>query len=265
MANKKLDALVFSTAKNRDEIIQDTVTTLNSRENKNPENKYIAQVTHVYKDGENAGKQYYIVSDALKNEKSLDSNVLDINAGLSTEQVQALIAQAQLNGANIDIEAIRSLIAEQLAKNPANITEQRVQELISQSVSSKVSETRVNELIDNKLLENSIKVVNVESDGVIDISKGDYFRLNMTHGVALQLKNEPSSVTQPVYSFLLEILNGDRYALTWFDSISWSKGIAPSFENNRRSLFAFIVTDSIIGINVSKELDTKPRLRKERA
>ena len=54
MANKKLDALVFSTAKNKDEIIQDTVNTLNSRENKNPNNKYIAQVTHVYKDGENA-------------------------------------------------------------------------------------------------------------------------------------------------------------------------------------------------------------------
>ena len=105
MANKKLDALVFSTAKNKDEIIQDTVSTLNSRENKNPENKYIAQVTHVYKNGDNAGKQYYIVSDALKNEKSLDSNVLDIDVGLSTEQIQALIAEAQLNGANIDTEA----------------------------------------------------------------------------------------------------------------------------------------------------------------
>ena len=266
MANKKLDALVFSTAKNKDEIIQDTVSTLNSRENKNPDNKYIAQVTHVYKDGENAGKQYYIVSDALKNEKSLDSNVLDINVGLSVEQIQALIAEAQLNGVNIDQEVLKNLIAQELAKNPTTgITEQRVQELITQSISSKVSETRVNELIDNKLLDNSVKVVNVESDGVIDISKGDYFRLNMSQSMALQLKNEPSSVAQPVYSFLLEILNGDRYALTWFDSISWSKGLLPSFENNRRSLFAFIVTDSIIGINVSKELDTKPRLRKERA
>ena len=63
MANKKLDALVFSTAKNKDEIIQDTVITLNSRENKNPDNKYIAQVAHVHKDSENARKKYYIVSD----------------------------------------------------------------------------------------------------------------------------------------------------------------------------------------------------------
>ena len=139
MANKKLDALVFSTAKNKDEIIQDTVTTLNSRENKNPDNKYIAQVTHVYKDGENAGKQYYIVSDALKNEKNLDSNVLDIGAGLNVEQVQALIAEAGLNGANISTDTLTSLITQELAKNPTNITEQRVQELITQSVSSKVS------------------------------------------------------------------------------------------------------------------------------
>ena len=261
MANKKLDALVFSTAKNKDEIIQDTVSTLNSRENKNPDNKYIAQVTHVYKDGENAGKQYYIVSDALKNEKSLDSNVLDINVGLSVEQIQALIAEAQLNGAN----TLTSLITQELAKNPTNITEQRVQELISQSISSKVSETRVNELIDNKLLDNSVKVVNVESDGVIDISKGDYFRLNMSQSMTLQLKNEPSSVAQPVYSFLLEILNGDRYALTWFDSISWSKGLLPSFENNRRSLFAFIVTDSIVGINTAKELGIKAHTRSLKA
>lgn len=279
MANKKIDTLVLSRTQSKDEIVEATVATLNSRENKNVENKYIAQVTHTYKDGENAGKQYYIVSDALKNEKSLDSNVLDINVGLSVEQVQALIAQAQLNGANISTDTLTSLITQELAKNPANITEQRVQELISQSaiteqkvqelitqsVSSKVSETRVNELIDSKLLDSSVKVVNVESDGVIDISKGDYFRLNMSQSMTLQLKNEPSSVAQPVYSFLLEILNGDRYALTWFDDISWSKGLLPSFENNRRSLFAFIVTDSIIGINVSKELDTKPRLRKERA
>ena len=266
MANKKLDALVFSSTKNKNEIVQATITTLNSKENKNPGNKYLAQVSHIHTDGENAGKQYFVVSDGLKTEKSLSSNLLDINVGLSTEQVQALIAQAQLNGANIDQEVLKNLIAQELAKNPTTgITEQRVQELVAQSISSKVSETRVNELIDNKLLDNSVKVVNVESDGVIDISKGDYFRLNMSQSMALQLKNEPSSVAQPVYSFLLEILNGDRYALTWFDSISWSKGLLPSFENNRRSLFAFIVTDSIIGINVSKELDTKPRLRKERA
>ena len=266
MANKKLDALVFSTAKNKDEIIQDTVSTLNSRENKNPDNKYIAQVTHVYKDGENAGKQYYIVSDALKNEKSLDSNVLDINVGLSVEQIQALIAEAQLNRANIDQEVLKNLIAQELAKNPTTgITEQRVQELITQSISSKVSETRVNELIDNKLLDNSVKVVNVKSDGVIDISKGDYFRLNMSQSMALQLKNEPSSVAQPVYHFVLEVLNANKYTLTWFNGISWSKGLAPVFKNNARSVFAFIVSDSIVGINIAKELDIKAHTRSLKA
>ena len=117
-------------------------------------------------------------------------------------------------------------------------------------------------VLKSDLVEN---IIQVADDGIIDISKGSYFRLDMTKSMALQLKNEPSFSAQPVYSFVLEILNGDRYALTWFDGISWSKGLLPSFENNRRSLFAFIVTDSIIGINVSKELDTKPRLRKEKA
>lgn len=145
MANKKLDALVFSSTKNKNEIVQATITTLNSKENKNPGNKYLAQVSHIHTDGENAGKQYFVVSDGLKTEKSLNSNLLDINVGLSTEQVQALIAQAQLNGANIDQEALRNLIAQELAKNPTTgITEQRVQELITQST---ITEQRVQELI----------------------------------------------------------------------------------------------------------------------
>ena len=145
MANKKLDALVFSSTKNKNEIVQATITTLNSKENKNPGNKYLAQVSHIHTDGENAGKQYFVVSDGLKTEKSLSSNLLDINVGLSAEQVQALIAQAQLNGANINQEALRNLIAQELAKNPTTgITEQRVQELITQST---ITEQRVQELI----------------------------------------------------------------------------------------------------------------------
>lgn len=298
MANKKLDTLVFSIAKNKDEIVRATVDTLNSRESNNPDNKYITQVTHVHKDGENAGKQYFIISDSLKNEKGLDSNLIDINLGLSAEEVQALIAKAQLN--NADTNTLQTLITGELAKNPttgiteeriqelinqsisSKVNEQRVQELIAESVSSKVSETKVselinesisskvdeaevNKLIDKKLLNSNIKVVTVENDGVIDISKGLYFRLDMTQSLTLQLKNEPSSQTQPVYSFLLEVLNGDKYALTWFEGVSWSKSLEPSFTDNSRSLFAFIVTDSIIGINVSKELNIQPRLRKERA
>lgn len=145
MANKKLDALVFSSTKNKNEIVQATITTLNSKENKNPGNKYLAQVSHIHIDGENAGKQYFVVSDGLKTEKSLNSNLLDINVGLSAEQVQALIAQAQLNGANIDQEVLKNLIAQELAKNPTTgITEQRVQELITQST---ITEQRVQELI----------------------------------------------------------------------------------------------------------------------
>ena len=145
MANKKLDALVFSSTKNKNEIVQATITTLNSKENKNPGNKYLAQVSHIHTDGENAGKQYFVISDGLKTEKSLSSNLLDINVGLSAEQVQALIAQAQLNGANIDQEVLKNLIAQELAKNPTTgITEQRVQELITQST---ITEQRVQELV----------------------------------------------------------------------------------------------------------------------
>ena len=173
MANKKLDALVFSSTKNKNEIIQATITTLNSKENKNPGNKYLAQVSHIHTDGENAGKQYFVISDGLKTEKSLSSNLLDINVGLSTEQVQALIAQAQLNGANIDQEVLKNLIAQELAKNPTTgITEQRVQELIAQNSitiddttanTTKVfSSQKVEELLTPKLEENQVKALITE-------------------------------------------------------------------------------------------------------
>ena len=173
MANKKLDALVFSSTKNKNEIVQATITTLNSKENKNPGNKYLAQVSHIHTDGENAGKQYFVVSDGLKTEKSLSSNLLDINVGLSAEQVQALIAQAQLNGANIDQEALKNLIAQELAKNPTTgITEQRVRELIAQSSitiddttanATKVfSSQKVEELLTPKLEENQVKALITE-------------------------------------------------------------------------------------------------------
>ena len=173
MANKKLDALVFSSTKNKNEIVQATITTLNSKENKNPGNKYLAQVSHIHTDGENAGKQYFVVSDGLKTEKSLSSNLLDINVGLSAEQVQALIAQAQLNGANIDQEVLKNLIAQELAKNPTTgITEQRVQELIAQSSitiddttanATKVfSSQKVEELLTPKLEENQVKALITE-------------------------------------------------------------------------------------------------------
>ena len=173
MANKKLDALVFSSTKNKNEIVQATITTLNSKENKNPGNKYLAQVSHIHTDGENAGKQYFVISDGLKTEKSLSSNLLDINVGLSTEQVQALIAQAQLNGANIDQEVLKNLIAQELAKNPTTgITEQRVQELIAQSSitiddttanATKVfSSQKVEELLTPKLEENQVKALITE-------------------------------------------------------------------------------------------------------
>ena len=173
MATKKLDSLVFSTTKTKDEIVRATVTTLNAREQRDAGNKYIAQTSHVHKNGENAGKQYFVISDTLTTEKGLDSNLIDINVGLSAEQVQALIAQAQLNGANVDQEALRNLIAQELAKNPTTgITEQRVQELITQNIitiddttanATKVfSSQKVEELLTPKLEENQVKALITE-------------------------------------------------------------------------------------------------------
>lgn len=109
-----------------------------------------------------------------------------------------------------------------------------------------------------------IKVANVEADGVIDISKGDYFRLNMTRATTLSLINEPKVSKKPIYAFILEVINGDKYALTWFDGVSWGKSIAPDFTANKRNIFSFIVTENnIVGISLAKELTTPSRQRVE--
>lgn len=109
------------------------------------------------------------------------------------------------------------------------------------------------------------EVIDISKDGVIDISRGVYFRINMTKNITLSLKNEPSIADEPVYHFVLEVLNADKYTLTWFNGISWSKNLAPVFKNNARSVFAFIVSDSIVGINTAKELNIKAHTRSLKA
>lgn len=107
-----------------------------------------------------------------------------------------------------------------------------------------------------------IKLVNVADDGVIDISRGDYFILNMTRSTTLSIINEPSVSDKPIYAFILEVINGDKYSLTWFSGVSWGKSIAPDFSANKRNIFSFIVTENnIIGISLAKELTTPSRQR----
>lgn len=186
----------------------------------------------------------------------LNQLVIDLNTKTAEIQMKVDTAKAAMQEV---FNTFKSSKLDELRLDSGSIIAQAKQDLTI-TLGAEVFKDEI--VLKSHLVDN---ITQVENDGVIDISKGAYFRLDMKKGLALQLKNEPSSVAQPVYSFVLEILNGDKYALTWFDGISWSKGIAPTFENNKRSLFAFIVTDSIIGINVSKELDTKPRLRKEKA
>ena len=173
MAIKRIDGLVFNDSIPKDELVADIVKNLNSREKADPGDTYISHTIHMYKTGKDAGRSYYVVSDNIKNANGLESNSLDINVGLSTEQVQALIDQAQLNGANIDQEVLKNLIAQELAKNPTTgITEQRVQELIAQSSitiddttanATKVfSSQKVEELLTPKLEENQVKALITE-------------------------------------------------------------------------------------------------------
>lgn len=108
----------------------------------------------------------------------------------------------------------------------------------------------------------SSKAVTVVN-GIIDISKGDYFVLDMRTPISLSIINEPSKERSPFYAFILEVINADRYSLTWLPNTIWEKNVAPTFTSSTRSIFSFIVGDGdIVGVRVAQDLNAKGSRRR---
>ena len=76
MAVKKVEVIVTSANSSKTFVIEQMKAKVTSLESTSTD-RYIASVSHVYKTGDNAGSEYYILSDSYRDELGLTTNVLD--------------------------------------------------------------------------------------------------------------------------------------------------------------------------------------------
>ena len=125
MNYKKLDTIVLSSNTPKDTIVSSTVTTLNKKTT--DKETYIAEASHVYENGENAGDNYFIVSDYLKNLKNLESNVITLPEKITEEKIKQIIAE----NPNLTKEEINELVANKISDS---ITTGEIKSAIDQAI-----------------------------------------------------------------------------------------------------------------------------------
>lgn len=202
---------------------------------------------------------------------SLPNFVVEINE-LSDEINGTLdTITKNLNSAKEQIKETTSEAKTQMGENWQNLKLEITTHLEEQINQTK---TQVAQIVDENKLDLAEKIKNMASEdvlraidssksvqvvnGVIDISKGDYFVLDMRTPVSLSITNEPSKEAAPFYSFILEVINADRYSLTWLPNTIWEKNVAPTFNSSTRSIFSFIAGDGdIVGVRVAQDLNPK--------
>ena len=90
MATKLIPTIVFSIATPKNTVVTSTVQQLDAKEAKNTGTLYIAEVNHVYDTGKDAKARYFVISNSIKNNKGLSSNVIDIPT-ISETNVQNMV------------------------------------------------------------------------------------------------------------------------------------------------------------------------------
>ena len=86
------------------------------------------------------------------------------------------------------------------------------------------------------------KVV-IMSNGIIDLDTGNIFIKNVTEDISFTINNVSleSGVAQ---SFTLELINAGNYIITWWNNLTWDKGIPPTLPQNVTSIFGFYTTNN---------------------
>lgn len=77
--------------------------------------------------------------------------------------------------------------------------------------------------------------------GVIDVSTADVFYVTVAAPITFSFTNPaPSGM---VSSFILEITNGGAFTITWWATIKWAGGTAPTLTSAGRDMLGFITHD----------------------
>jgi hypothetical protein len=75
----------------------------------------------------------------------------------------------------------------------------------------------------------------------IDLSTGNYFSKTITAATTFTVSNVPASGVAA--SFLLDLTNGGAFTITWFATIKWAGGLAPTLKATGRDVLAFYTHD----------------------
>ncbi|ALV64655.1 phage tail protein [Campylobacter fetus] len=96
---------------------------------------------------------------------------------------------------------------------------------------------------------NSKKITS--QNGVIDLSLGRYFVLNLSSAVTLSVINPPD---EEAYVYFVELINAGNFVVTWQSGVQWNKDQAPGFEANKVDIIGFLQTDKLRGFRVGKNI-----------
>ena len=86
------------------------------------------------------------------------------------------------------------------------------------------------------------KKVSLGASNNIDLAEGNLFIKNVTSNITFTLSNI-SAENDIVHTFILEIVNGGNYTITWFNNIKWDNGTAPTLSTNGTDILSFYTHD----------------------
>lgn len=86
------------------------------------------------------------------------------------------------------------------------------------------------------------KKVSLGASNNIDLAEGNLFIKNVTSNITFTLSNI-SAGNDIVHTFILEIVNGGNYTITWFNNIKWDNGTAPTLSTAGTDILSFYTHD----------------------
>ena len=75
----------------------------------------------------------------------------------------------------------------------------------------------------------------------IDLATGAMFSKTITVATTFTVTNVPTTGT--IGSFALELANGGAFAITWWSTIKWAGGVAPTLTATGRDILTFVTHD----------------------
>ncbi len=82
--------------------------------------------------------------------------------------------------------------------------------------------------------------VNTLSNGTIDCSDGEYFKITLSGNITFSFTNVPSGFPAVV----LEITNGGNHTVTWPAAVKWTGGVAPTLTSSGVDILVFTTDDT---------------------